>query len=328
MQELVALIKSTRVPIICIANDAGSPKMKTLKGYTESITWRRVPAAQISPRIMEICRKEGLAIDRQSVEKIAESTHGDIRQILNFLQMWRKSSSSIGFDQVKQNIDTSGKDFDLGAFDVVPDLFKPVPPTLPGQPNDWIGDRQNKYFVDKDIIPLFVADNYLHAKPHIQALMQLKSNDKLKRQMQAQPDGQRQLSDILSLEVISDAADSISAGDLLGDAMFSEQDYSLMPPRAFLSTVYPAYLMRGGLSDRLNFPALLGKTSTRNKNLRISREFKTALSVDIHADSKEMAMYIMPQLRVELLNALRDDLVSYTTHTTQPPRLRATAAVF
>lgn len=82
MAELVSLIKSTRVPIICIANDAGSPKMKTLKNYAECITWKRVPAALIAPRILEICRQEGLDIDRQSVEKIAESTHGDIRQIL------------------------------------------------------------------------------------------------------------------------------------------------------------------------------------------------------------------------------------------------------
>ncbi len=94
MQELTSTIKSTRIPIICIANDASTPKMKTLKNYCECITWKRVPAAQIAPRMMEICKKEGLQIDRQSVEKIAESTHGDIRQILNFLQMWRKGKSA------------------------------------------------------------------------------------------------------------------------------------------------------------------------------------------------------------------------------------------
>ena len=278
---------------------------QTLKNYVESLTWRRVPSAQIAPRILEICKKEGLSIDRQSVEKIAESTHGDIRQILNFLQLFRKTNTAVGFDQVKQRMDTAGKDFDLGAFDVVPELFKPVPPAIPGSKGaDWISERQNRYFVDSDIIPLFVAENYLHAKPHIQAALLSRSNDKLKRMAGAQSGA---VADVLGLEVIAEAADSISCGDLLSDAMYSEQDYTLMPSHAILSTVYPAYLMRGGLSERLHFPALLGKQSTRNKNLRIAREFKTALSIDIHADSEEMAMFVMPQLRIELLQALQND---------------------
>lgn len=90
MAELVSLIKKSRTPLICIANDASTPKMKTLKNYCDCITWKRVPAAQIAPRIQEICRKEGLQIDRPSLEKLAESTQGDIRQILNFLQFARQ----------------------------------------------------------------------------------------------------------------------------------------------------------------------------------------------------------------------------------------------
>lgn len=97
MGELVSLIKKTRTPIICIANDASSPKMKTLKNYCECITWKRVPAAQIAPKIQEICRREGLEIDRPSLEKLAESTQGDIRQILNFLQFARQVSQSVEY---------------------------------------------------------------------------------------------------------------------------------------------------------------------------------------------------------------------------------------
>jgi len=301
MQELVALIKQTRTPVICIANDAGLPKMKTLRSYCDCITWKRVPAAQIAPRILEICEKEGLDIDRQSVEKVAESTHGDIRQILNFLQMWRKGAKTIGFDQVKSRMTVSAKDFDLGAFDVVPELFKGIPPQS-SSTTDWISERTNLYFMDADIIPLFIQDNYLRARPALQDRTQLPQYHELRQHTTTNV-----LNEVMTMDAIAEAADSISMGDLIGEAMFSEQDWSLQPCHAMMSTIYPAYLMRGGLHERLNFPAYLGKQSTRSKNLRITREFRTALSVDLHVDTNEMAMAIMPQLRTELLTALQGE---------------------
>ena len=38
---LCLLIKKTKVPIICIANDKGLPKMKTLLNYTYQLPFRR-----------------------------------------------------------------------------------------------------------------------------------------------------------------------------------------------------------------------------------------------------------------------------------------------
>jgi replication factor C subunit 1 len=309
MQELVSLIKKTRTPMICIANDATIPKMKTLKNYCVCITWRRVPAAQIAPKIQEICRKEGLQIDRPSLEKLAESTQGDIRQILNFLQMFRKANKSVSFEDVKARIERSGKDFDLGPFDVVPGFFRPIPPAPAGKKNDWIGDRQNMYFVDSDIIPLFIQENYPHGRAVVHDLQGLKSNELLRsRTVQTtNPNGLQVMNDVLTMGQVSEAADSISLGDLLSDSMYSEQDYTLMPAHAVLSTIYPAYLMRGGMSDRIAFPQWLGKQSSRGKFMRIAREFKTALTMDIKADNNDIIMFILPTLRQQLLQALTND---------------------
>jgi len=40
--ELIALIKKTQVPIICICNDASSPKIRSLFQYCLSLPFKRL----------------------------------------------------------------------------------------------------------------------------------------------------------------------------------------------------------------------------------------------------------------------------------------------
>jgi len=307
MGELVQLIKRTRTPIICIANDASTPKMRTLKNYCECITWRRVPAATLAPRLMNIARREGLQIDQPSVEKIAEATQGDIRQILNWLQMLRKGTTKVTFEQVKQRIETSQKDLTLGPFDVAPMLFRPVTTHPPGsmaaaKSGEWLDDRINMYFVDSDLLPLFVFEAYPSYRPlpTINNERENRCNRKL-RQM-----NDPRLNDILHMEAVSEAAELISCGDVISDQMWTEQDYSLQPLHAVMSTVAPSFIMRGGTEGpfRLTFPSVLGKQSMRQKSLRIARELKTSMQADVQVDTKDMGMYVLPLLRQEIITAL------------------------
>ena len=54
---LVALIKKTKIPIICIANDRGAQKLKPLLAATYNLTFRRPEASMIRSRIMSILFK-------------------------------------------------------------------------------------------------------------------------------------------------------------------------------------------------------------------------------------------------------------------------------
>ena len=54
---LVALIKKTKIPIICIANDRGAQKLKPLIAVTYNMTFRRPEAQAIRSRIMSILYK-------------------------------------------------------------------------------------------------------------------------------------------------------------------------------------------------------------------------------------------------------------------------------
>ena len=54
---LTALIKKTKIPIICIANDRGAQKLKPLIAVTYNMTFRRPEAQAIRSRIMSILYK-------------------------------------------------------------------------------------------------------------------------------------------------------------------------------------------------------------------------------------------------------------------------------
>lgn len=76
-----------------------SPKMKSLKNYCLQLRWTRPDIRTLAPRIMQLAQAEGLKIDQETCEKLIEGTKSDIRQIINFLQMWRKTATSINANQ-------------------------------------------------------------------------------------------------------------------------------------------------------------------------------------------------------------------------------------
>lgn len=99
---LNALIKRTKVPIICIANDRSLPKMKPLVNTTLDLKFRRPDANMIRARLMSIAYKEGMKIDKTVADQLVAGTQSDIRQIINILSTWKLTSNVMTFDQTKQ----------------------------------------------------------------------------------------------------------------------------------------------------------------------------------------------------------------------------------
>lgn len=98
---LIEIIKQTKTPIICICNDRSHPKMRTLANHCYDIKFIKPNKQTIAKKIQEICLKEGLSLDVNTLELLCESLGNDIRQILNILQMWRRTSSTMDFMEMK-----------------------------------------------------------------------------------------------------------------------------------------------------------------------------------------------------------------------------------
>ena len=99
--ELIKLIKSTAVPIICICNDHSSPKMRSLANSCLDLKFRRASSAMVEKRVALIAQKEKLQIDSNVIAQLVAATSADIRQLLNLLSTYRLSSSHLTFDGSK-----------------------------------------------------------------------------------------------------------------------------------------------------------------------------------------------------------------------------------
>uniref|UniRef100_A0A0A9W3C7 Replication factor C subunit 1 n=1 Tax=Lygus hesperus TaxID=30085 RepID=A0A0A9W3C7_LYGHE len=134
IQEIIRRIKTTKNPILCICNDTNDAKIRTLKSHCTYLTWRRPTVQQIMNRMQNILRCEDLRLEPNALEQLIASTHQDIRQVLNLLQMWHQrhvgacaNNSAVTYDQVTASISQGVKDFDIDTFSVLHELLRPPP---------------------------------------------------------------------------------------------------------------------------------------------------------------------------------------------------------
>ena len=73
------MIKKTKVPIICIANDRQHPKMRTLANHCYDLRFTKPPKTSISKRLAEICSKSNMKVELNALEMLIESMGNDMR---------------------------------------------------------------------------------------------------------------------------------------------------------------------------------------------------------------------------------------------------------
>ncbi|KAH6934569.1 hypothetical protein HPB50_025434 [Hyalomma asiaticum] len=127
-REMIALIKSTRIPIICICNDRSHPKMRSLVNYCFDLRFQRPQVKQIQAALMSIACKEGLSITPAVVQEIVMASNQDVRQ---------------------------------GPFDVVRKILS----STEGGQSMTLNEKAALFFHDYNMVPLFVQDNYLNVQP-------------------------------------------------------------------------------------------------------------------------------------------------------------------
>ena len=87
VQELIQLIKKTRVPLICICNDRSHPKMRSLVNYCYDLRFYKPRVEQIKAAMMSIAFKEKIQIAPDALQDLIASSNQDIRQILHSLSL-------------------------------------------------------------------------------------------------------------------------------------------------------------------------------------------------------------------------------------------------
>lgn len=161
MQELIALIKSTHVPIICMCNDRNHPKIRSLVNYCYDLRFSKPRLEQIKGAMMSVCFKEGVKIPPDALTQIINGTGMDVRQTLNNLSMWTASKQTLTAEEAEKKANNAKKDVVLGPWEVVRKVF-----SAEEHKTMSLADKSRLFFYDYSIGPLFVQENYLKVVPH------------------------------------------------------------------------------------------------------------------------------------------------------------------
>ncbi|XP_011512033.1 replication factor C subunit 1 isoform X1 [Homo sapiens] len=277
IQELIGLIKHTKIPIICMCNDRNHPKIRSLVHYCFDLRFQRPRVEQIKGAMMSIAFKEGLKIPPPAMNEIILGANQDIRQVLHNLSMWCARSKALTYDQAKADSHRAKKDIKMGPFDVARKVFAAGEETA----HMSLVDKSDLFFHDYSIAPLFVQENYIHVKP-------VAAGGDMKKH----------------LMLLSRAADSICDGDLVDSQIRSKQNWSLLPAQAIYASVLPGELMRGYMTQFPTFPSWLGKHSSTGKHDRIVQDLALHMSLRTYSSKRTVNMDYLSLLRDALVQPL------------------------
>jgi replication factor C subunit 1 len=286
---LAAVCKKTEVPMILICNDRRLPKMKPFDFVTYDLPFRRPTVDQIRSRIMTIAFREGLKMPTPVVNALIEGSHSDIRQVVNMISTAKLDQEAMDFDTGKQMSKSWEKHIILKPWDITQKIlgggmFAPSSKAT-------LNEKIELYFNDHEFSPLMLQENYLGTHP----MLALNYSGKEKN--------------LKTLELTSQAADSISDGDLV-DRMIhgSQQQWSLMPTHAVFSFVRPASFVSGNTAgNQTRFTAWLGKNSSTNKLSRMVKEIQAHMRLRCSGDRHEVRQQYIPVLWTELVQKLQKE---------------------
>lgn len=276
IQELIQLIKSSRVPVICMCNDRHHPKIRSLTNYCFDLQFSRPNAKQILGGMMSICFKEGIKVPPEALNDIITGANHDIRQVLHHLSLWSVKDKELSIENIKEESQKAKKDIKLGPWDVLKKVF-----SADAHKTMSVHDKSDLFFHDYSLGPLFVQENYLGVMPH-------KARDNRNR----------------LLELVAQTAESISSGDVVEKTIRSKNAWNLLPAQAMFSSVLPGDFMEGHLTCQINFPAWLGKNSRRSKFQRIVQELHGHMRLSISGSKEAVNMDYLTHLRDSIVGPL------------------------
>ncbi len=282
-----ALIKKTRVPIICICNEARSPKLKPLEPTTFSIKFRKPEAPAVKSRMMSLAFSEKMKIPPEVMGSLVEASQGDIRLMINMLSTWALSQKTMDYDESKKFGEANMKPGMHTPFTLFSELAGPY--SFSATSRKTLNDMTDYYFQDPSLMPLLMQENYLKQLPSTVARL-------------PQPDKAH-----ATLDLMANAAESISDADVIDGMIHGpQQHWSLMPQHGIASCVRPAFFTYGqNMNHFPAFPSWLGQNSKAMKLRRLNTDIQTRMRLAASASADEVRLVYQPVL----LDLLVDPLV-------------------
>ena len=115
------IIKEGHHPLIMMANDPYSKRLKSLKPKCNTLILRKVHTNSIVALLKRICIKEGVEFEEHIVRNLAKSSNGDLRSAINDLEVIARGKDRITSEDLEL---LSKKDDIVNIFDSVRTVLK------------------------------------------------------------------------------------------------------------------------------------------------------------------------------------------------------------
>jgi replication factor C subunit 1 len=213
-------------------------------------------------------------VEDNALDHMIEATGNDVRQLITSLEMWAKYSSVMTYMQAKDCSKSSSKDVHImiNNFDAAAKLLR-----RSDQRSLRYKEKLDLFYVDYDLIPLLIHENYLSA---------MGANTKE------------------SLERAAEAADSIALGDLLNKKIRVDGEWTLLSCFGQASTIAPGALSGNGVPFP-KFPEFFGKFSTQRKNQRLLKETRAEMTHVISGDTESVLNDYIPLIYYMIMTPLK-----------------------
>ena len=127
------MIKTTKVPVICICNDRQSLKIRSLVNHCFDLRFQRPKVDQIKGAMMSVCFKEGITIEPQALREMIIASGQDVRQVLHNLSLWSALSKKMNTEEVQKAAVNAKKNSKMVRFPFSSTFISclPIPSPLP-----------------------------------------------------------------------------------------------------------------------------------------------------------------------------------------------------
>jgi len=266
LPQVASLIRKSRVPVVCTAGDGYNKRMKAVGSLCFAVRLLRPMLEQVQSFLVRVAQLERIPLPTAEARSLAAACNCNVRHALVELGMVaidKRLGVAVQTKKPQLQADLLC-DRELGAFDVVPRLFLQRTARPPG----FAQETARLYHSDRGLVPLMVAENYLRA----------------------------------GRPAIAVAANYVSLGDVRDRAIFSTGNWGLSDVHALMSVTIPAAVVGGPLTARAEFPALLGRISTTNKNRRLAAQLASRARPGM--SSGTFAAEMLPFLRDRFVGGL------------------------
>ena len=121
VKEILTIIKTTRYPVVLIANDAYAPALRNIRDYCEMVEFKKIDSRLILKRLKEILAEEGITYEEAALATIARNANGDLKAAINDLQIVAEGKDHITLQDVKV---AGYRDIERNIFDALRIIFK------------------------------------------------------------------------------------------------------------------------------------------------------------------------------------------------------------